>query len=59
MPNELSAGGGIKSRVRRSFWCKIGFHKLVYVKQYLHTSKVECLKCGAKFIDGDGELFRV
>jgi len=45
--------------VRRSFWCKIGFHSLKYVKQYRVTSKVKCSKCGQEYIEGmPGELVR-
>lgn len=45
--------------VRRSFWCKLGFHSLKYVKQYRVTSKVKCSKCGREYIEGmSGELVR-
>ncbi len=43
-----------------SFGCKIGFHKLRYVTQYLNTSKLKCsrLNCNAVFIEGQtGELY--
>lgn len=55
MSNEYSAS------VRRSFWCRIGFHKLKYVNRFLHTSKVKCIRknCKAEFIEGQiGELYR-
>jgi len=47
--------------VRRSFWCKIGFHKLRYTSKYNHTSKLRCVRndCNAEFIEGmSGELYR-
>jgi hypothetical protein len=47
--------------VRRSFWCKIGIHKLKYAEKYLHTSMVKCTrkKCNAEFIEGEpGRLYR-
>ena len=52
-------GNGVLPCVRRSFWCKLGFHSLKYVKQYRVTSKVKCSKCGQEYIEGmPGELFR-
>jgi len=47
--------------VRRSFWCKIGIHKLKYAAKYLHTAKVKCTRenCNAEFIEGEpGRLYR-
>lgn len=35
--------------VKKSFWCKIGFHKLVVVKTYLRCSDVECIRPGCNF----------
>ena len=39
--------------VKRSFWCKIGIHKLKYAEKYLHTAKVKCARenCNAEFIE--------
>jgi hypothetical protein len=45
--------------VRRSFWCKLGFHSLKYTNRYRVTSKVKCSKCGQEYIEGmAGELVR-
>jgi len=47
--------------VKRSFWCKIGIHKLKYAEKYLHTAKVKCTRknCNAEFIEGEpGRLYR-
>jgi len=47
--------------VKRSFWCKIGIHKLKYIEKYNHTAKVKCSRkgCNAEFIEGmPGELYR-
>ena len=47
--------------VRRSFWCRIGLHKLRYFDKYLHTAKVKCTRknCKAEFIEGEvGRLYR-
>jgi len=47
--------------VRRSFWCKIGIHKLKYAEKYQHTARVKCARknCNAEFIEGEpGILYR-
>ena len=40
--------------IRRSFWCKIGIHKLKYIEIYGYTAKVKCCRenCNAEFIEG-------
>ena len=41
-----------------NFLCILGFHKLRYIVRYLITSKLECLRCGKKFLEGQpGELY--
>lgn len=47
--------------VKRSFWCKIGFHKLKYTKRFAHTSRLKCVRknCEAEFIEGCmGDLYK-
>lgn len=57
--NTANVGNEVLVDVRRSFWCKLGFHSLKYTKQYRVTSKVKCSKCGQEYIEGlAGELVR-
>jgi len=40
--------------------CKLGFHKLIYIKKYLITNELECKYCKAKFIEGSMiDLYRI
>ena len=36
----------------RKILCKLGFHKLIYMKKYLITSGLKCKYCGAEFLEG-------
>jgi len=43
----------------KNFMCKIGFHKLYYVKRYRVTALLKCRKCNVEFTEGlMGELIR-
>ena len=47
-------------KIKRNFWCSIGFHKLYYIKKYCHTANVECARCKKRWLEGHpGLLFRM
>ena len=59
-PMSENCGNRQMKEKKKNFWCKIGWHKLRYIKKYCHTAVVECVRCKKRWVEGyPGELCRM